>query len=61
MKEREKKEREKQLVGFRAWKDEYDTFKAICHEMRTTPTAKLNELMRRAIAEYREQNSGEEQ
>lgn len=30
------------------WEDEYAAFKEICHEMRTTPTAKLNELMREA-------------
>ncbi len=53
-------EREKQLVGFRAWKDEYDTFKAICHELRTTPTAKLNELMRNAITEYQNEKNGKE-
>ncbi len=41
-----------QLVGFRAWEDEYSKFKAICHEMRTTPTAERNRLMRQAIADY---------
>lgn len=54
-------ERRKQLVGFRAWADEYETFKAICHELRTTPTAKLNELMRGAIKEYKNQQSEEKE
>ena len=39
------------LVGFRAWEDEYSKFKAIC-EMRTTPIAERNRLMRQAIADY---------
>ena len=43
-------EREKQLVGFRAWADEYKAFKEICHELRTTPTAQLNAMMREFIS-----------
>lgn len=56
---KKEQEREKQLVGFRAWADEYETFKVICREMRTTPTAKLNELMREAITEYKKQKCEE--
>lgn len=52
-------EREKQLVGFRAWKDEYEAFKSICHDMRTTPTAQLNRLMREAVEEYYKQQKEE--
>lgn len=54
-----KQKREKRLVGFRAWADEYAAFKEICHEMRTTPTAKLNELMREAIADYKRKKAEE--
>lgn len=35
------------------WADEYAAFKEIGHEMRTTPTAKLNELMREAVEDYK--------
>lgn len=35
------------------WADENAAFKEIGHEMRTTPTAKLNELMREAIEDYK--------
>jgi hypothetical protein len=44
--------REKQLVSFRAWSDEYKAFKALCHEWRTTPTAKLNEFMREMVEKH---------
>lgn len=46
-------EREKQLVGFRAWVDEYKAFKEICRELRTTPTAQLNAMMREFILEHK--------
>lgn len=36
------------------WADQYAAFKEIGHEMRTTPpTAKLNELMREAVEDYK--------
>lgn len=35
------------------WADEYAAFKEIGHEMRTTRTAKLNELMREAVEDYK--------
>lgn len=54
-----KPEREKQLVGFRAWADEYAAFKDLCREMRTTPTAKLNELMRAEIENYKKKKKEE--
>lgn len=46
--------REKQLVSFRVWSDEYEEFKAICREWRTTPTAKLNEFLRETVKNYNE-------
>ena len=44
--------RDKQLVAFRAWADEYEQFKKICHEWRTTPTAKFNEFIRETVQDY---------
>lgn len=46
-------------MGFRAWADEYAAFKEIVHEMRTTLTAKLNELMREAIEDYKRKKQRE--
>ena len=38
--------RKKTMISVRLWEDEYELFKEICRELRTTPTAKLNEYVR---------------
>lgn len=54
----EEQSREKQLVAFRAWADEYEEFKALCHKWRTTPTAKLNEYIRTTVKDNKGKEEG---
>ena len=50
-------DREKTMISVRVWADEYELFKQMCRELRTTPTAKLNEFVRETGKSWSNKNS----
>ena len=42
----EKTVRQRRLISLKVWEDEYEIFKQMCRNLKTTPSAKINEYIR---------------